>query len=129
MFSKQIREFRLLPAVLLSLPLLTVMGCDSDIGGLNLDLNFGTYTVITRTTGDNLDPDGYQLTIVGVSFNFSDPIGVNATRRLSVGASGLNTVTLGGIAANCTVDGPNPLTVDLSVDDDTATTLFEITCN
>src|SRR5205823_2460539 len=52
----------------------------------------GSLTVITSTTGSNLDPDGYTITIDG---SFSQPIGTNASVTFT-GPSGDHTLALSG---------------------------------
>src|SRR5213079_1776978 len=61
----------------------------------------GSLTVTTSTTGSNLDPDGYTITIDG---SFSQPIGTNASVTFT-GPSGDHTLALSGVASNCSVSG------------------------
>ncbi len=84
----------------------------------------GTLTVATSTTGSNVDPDGYTLTLDGTA---SQPIGVNdaVTRTVPTGA---HPVALSGLAANCAMSGANPTTVSVPADG-TVTTTFAVTCS
>ena len=83
----------------------------------------GSLTVTTSTTGSNLDPDGYTITIDG---SFSQPIGTNTSVTFT-GPSGDHTLALSGVASNCTVSGANPRTVTVP-SGGTATTTFSVSC-
>ena len=86
--------------------LLASLACDDSI-----DLNLGellTFTVMTA--GENLDPDGYTLSITAVAVN--ETIGLNESKTFSVLRIPV-TVELLGVAANCTVDN-NPQSVNVS---------------
>src|SRR6184192_2827592 len=82
----------------------------------------GDLTVTTATTGRDLDPDGYTVTVDGGQ---SRSLGVNGSTTYTVTAAS-HTVELSGIAANCTVSGQNPRTV--TVPTSGTTTTFSITC-
>ncbi len=84
----------------------------------------GSLTVTTSTTGANLDPDGYTLTLDGSS---SQPIATNGSVTVTVPA-GDHPVALSGVAANCTVSGANSRTVTVPADG-TGTTTFAVTCS
>lgn len=67
-------------------------------------------TVKTDGASADIDPDGYTLVFdSGAGQN----VLVNDLVRYSAVHSGSHRVTLYGIAPNCTIDGPNPLTVDV----------------
>src|SRR5437763_5179431 len=83
----------------------------------------GSLTVITSTTGSNLDPDGYTITIDG---SFSQPIGTNASVTFT-GPSGAHTLALSGVASDCGVSGANPRTVPVP-SGGTASTTFSVSC-
>src|SRR5204863_9641669 len=83
----------------------------------------GSLTVTTSTTGSNLDPDGYTITIDG---SFSQPIATNASLTFT-GPSGDHTLALSGVASNCTVSGANPRTVTVP-SGGTTTTTFSVSC-
>jgi hypothetical protein len=83
----------------------------------------GSLTVNTSTTGSDLDPDGYTVTIDG---SFSQPIATNGSVTFT-GPSGDHTLALSGVAANCTVSGANPRTVNVPANT-TTTTTFSVTC-
>src|SRR5438552_1788322 len=69
-----------------------------------------TLAVSTSTTGSNLDPDGYTVTVDGST---SQSIGTNGLATFVGLAVGNHTVLLSGVAQNCTVSGANPRTVSL----------------
>ncbi|HEU4697587.1 MAG TPA: hypothetical protein VFS40_00245 [Gemmatimonadales bacterium] len=71
----------------------------------------GAIAVTTATTGSAPDPDGYTVTL---DAGTPQPIGAAATVTLADVATGPHFVTLGGLAANCHVEGDNPLTVTVA---------------
>ncbi len=83
----------------------------------------GSLTVTTSTTGFNLDPDGYTVTIDGTN---SQPIVTNGSVTVTA-PEGANPVALSGVAANCTVSEANPQTVTVPAGG-AATTTFTVTC-
>ena len=62
----------------------------------------GNLTATTSTTGSNLDPDGYTVTVDGTT---SQPIATNGNVTFNNLAAGNHTVVLSGVATNCTVGG------------------------
>src|SRR5213078_3837987 len=82
----------------------------------------GDLTVTAATSGQDLDPDGYTVTVDGGQ---SRSLGINTSTTYTVTATS-HTVELSGIAANCTVSGQNPRTV--TVPTSGTTTTFSITC-
>jgi hypothetical protein len=84
----------------------------------------GTLTVTTSTTGSNLDPDGYTVTVdAGAA---SQPIATNGSVSFT-GPAGDHQVALSGLAANCSVSGANPRTVNVPAGG-TASTTFDVSC-
>ena len=83
----------------------------------------GSLTVTTSTTGYNLDPDGYTVTIDGTN---SQPIATNGSVTVTAPA-GANPVALSGMSANCTASEANPQTVTVPAGG-AATTMFTVTC-
>lgn len=71
----------------------------------------GTIEVVTTSAGTPLDPDGYELLLDGAP---AQSIGTSATVSIPGMALGPHTVGLGGIAANCSLDGDNPRAVTVS---------------
>jgi hypothetical protein len=84
----------------------------------------GNLTVTTSTTGSNLDPDGYTVTVDGGAA--SQPIATNGSVTFT-GPAGDHTVLLSGVAANCAVSGANPRTITVPAGG-TASTTFSVTC-
>jgi hypothetical protein len=84
----------------------------------------GDLEVTASTTGSDLDPDGYTVTVDGGP---SQAIGANGTVTFAGLAEGDHAVQLTGVAGNCTVSGANPRTVTVSFGG-TASTTFTITC-
>jgi len=84
----------------------------------------GSLTVSTSTTGSNLDPDGYTVTLDGTS---SQTIAINDAVTVT-GPAGDHPVALSGVAANCTVSGVNPRTVTVPAGG-TGSTTFAVTCS
>lgn len=80
---------------------LALGGCSTSTGPGG---NTGSVEVTTTTTGEDIDPDGYTVT-VGID---QRPIGVNATVTFSGLQTDIYAVTLGDVADNCEIDGSNP---------------------
>jgi len=83
----------------------------------------GALTVTTSTTGSNVDPDGYTVTVDGT---VSQAIAINGSATFSVPA-GANPVALSGVASNCSVSGANPGTVTVAAGGSGTATLA-VTC-
>jgi len=81
--------------------------------------------VTTNTTGASPDPDGYTVTVEGTSQHIgtSDANGVTFTNL----TPGNHTVSLSGIASNCTVNGGPSRTVNVTAGG-TAPAAFDIDC-
>ena len=60
----------------------------------------GNLTVSTSTSGANLDPDGYTVAVDGGP---GQAIGINGSLSFTNQAAGSHSVTLSGVAVNCTV--------------------------
>ena len=84
----------------------------------------GSLTVTTSTTGSNLDPDGYTVTVDGTT---SQPIGINGSVTFPGLAPGNHNVALSGVAANCTVSGGSSQTVTVP-SGGTVTAAFSVSC-
>jgi len=86
----------------------------------------GSLRVTTATSGDNLDADGYLVTVDGAT---SQVIGINNSSGVTFTGLGVgsHTVELGGVATNCTVTAPNPRSVAVTAGG-TATTAFVVSC-
>ncbi|MDZ7658803.1 IPT/TIG domain-containing protein [Fodinibius sp.] len=77
------------------------------------------------TSGSNIDPDGYTLSVEGADDRFvkaNDNVTYNDLYADEV------RVQLSGIASNCTVGGENPRIVNLNNADNAGFTEFDISC-
>lgn len=85
----------------------------------------GAIAITTQTSGDELDPDGYQIVINGGA-----PAAIGIDGSLTAGglAPGDHTVALQDVAANCSVAGGNPRTVAVTAGQ-TAAAAFAVTCS
>ena len=86
---------------------------------------YGSLKVTTVTTGRNLDPDGYSIT---VDDTLTNPIGVNGSVQFTSLSPGEHMVLLTGISINCRVTFGNPVRVTVPQGRE-AMTDFLITCN
>lgn len=84
----------------------------------------GDYSVVTVTSGEELDPDGYEIRVNDV---FNGFIGANDSLEFFNRDADTYGVQLVGVAPNCTVDGENPRQLEVIANAKTATT-FEISC-
>jgi hypothetical protein len=84
----------------------------------------GTLVVTTASSGSPADPSGYALTLDGAP---PVDIGVNASRTFGDLEPGVHTVSLGGLAGNCAVQGQNPRSVTITASL-TATLTFTVQC-
>ncbi len=84
----------------------------------------GNLTATTNTTGSNLDPDGYTVTVDGT---ISQTIPINGSVTFNNLAAGNHTVALTGVAANCTVGGGASQTVTVPPGG-TASANFSVSC-
>ncbi len=108
-----------LSRLLLAFGLLTSLGCDPDLGNFTLPSELLTVTVMT--VGENLDADGYTLSITS---EFDAAIGINESRTFSVLRIDI-TIELRGVADNCAVAN-NPRTIDVNRP---TTTTFVVECS
>lgn len=84
----------------------------------------GSLEARTATTGEDVDPNGYSLTVDGGA---GQAIGVSETVTISGLAAGSHEIELSDVAANCTVVGNNPRTVNVAAGSTTAIT-FDVSC-
>jgi hypothetical protein len=98
------------------------LACGGDGG---TDVVLPSLRVTTATTGVELDPDGYAVSVDG---HVPQPIGSNATSTVDRLAEGQHTVELSGISGNCAVGGENPRSVGVTPGA-TTTVAFTITCS
>ena len=97
-----------------------MVGCGDDPIGPQL----GTVEVEVATSGLNLDPDGFVANLD----DGAQTKGVDASGGVTLEVeAGDRTVELTDIAANCTVDGDNPVSVTVTAEE-TSTASFAVTC-
>ena len=94
------------------------------VGCIATSAGTGTIRISTTTTGVDLDPDGYRVSVDGGA---GAVVGVNYALVVPGLNSGSHTVTLGGTAFNCAVSSANPRSVEV-VAGGTADVSFAITC-
>ena len=71
----------------------------------------GDLRVVTVTTGADLDPDGYTVTVDGASH----PLAVNGSATVAGVGEGSRAVTLNGVVPNCVVAGGTTRTVFITL--------------
>lgn len=84
----------------------------------------GNLAVTTTTSGEDLDPDGYEIEIDGAP---RGAIGTDDTRVFSDLPTGDRLVELTALAGNCAVQGDNPRLRTI-VDGQTTLTTFAVAC-
>ena len=84
----------------------------------------GAFSVQTISSGDELDPDGYEIRVDDA---FAATIGVNDSVEFANRAVSTYSVELTQVAGNCTVAGDNPRQLLVIADSQTGTT-FEVNC-
>jgi len=84
----------------------------------------GDLTVTTTTGGAGTDPNGYTVSVDGVT----QSITVSGSVTYNGLTAGNHSVGLSGVATNCVVSGQNPRTVPVSAGN-TAQTDFVVTCS
>jgi hypothetical protein len=84
----------------------------------------GDLTVTTSTTGANLDPDGYTVTLDGST---NRAIATNGSVTFTGLPAGNHTVVLSGVAGNCSASGGTSRTVNVPAGG-TASTSFAVSC-
>jgi len=82
-------------------------------------------SVGAATTGEGVDPDGYDVVVDGGT---PQPLAVNGSVLISGLTPGEHEVGLSGVAANCVIAGPNPRTV-AALSGSTANAAFTVTCS
>lgn len=84
----------------------------------------GNLTVAVNTSGVNLDPNGYTVTLDGAN---GRSVGINGSVTYADITAGSHSVAISGLAANCTVSGGSSRTVQVPAGG-TASTTFSVTC-
>jgi hypothetical protein len=105
--------------VLATCGVLPLAACDEPQGP-----DIGTLRISVGTTGGDLDLDGYTVAVAGGS---PQSVSVNGTVVVRGLAAGSHDVTLGDVASNCTVSGPNPRAAAVTRGDTTPVS-FAVAC-
>ena len=108
--------FRPRPAWLCCALVLVSLACDDS----TKPADPATLTLITATSGEPGDPDGYVFSLDG---NPASPIGPNASVSLAGLAAGEHELQVDGLAELCQLSGDNPRTVVLPAGQTTQLTL------
>ena len=106
-------------ALALSLCLLTASACGNPEGPTT-----GAIRITAAITGPTVAAPAYQVSIDGGA---PVPIQADSSMVIDTAAPGDHSIQLTGIASNCTVDGPNPVTVKVT-SGATASVNFDVTC-
>jgi len=115
------RFMKLRPGIALATLMIVAVGCGDDDEPTPPTL--GDLDVVTVTVGDDIDANGYTITVDGIP---GPSIGVNTTVTLEDLPAGPYLIGLDGVAVNCDVQN-NPRDVDV-VAGLTETTQFDVTC-
>jgi TolB protein len=109
-----------------ALALLTcaALSCGGDDEGPT-GLTVGALQVTLSMTGEELDPDGCQVSVDGGS---PEVITAGSSVSFTGLEAGSHSVLLDDVASNCTVAGPNPRSVSVAVGTTTPVT-FGVTCS
>jgi hypothetical protein len=117
------------PAVRLRLAKLilstTILAAPLACGEGGTDVVLPSLRITAATSGLELDPDGYTVSIDGQA---PLAIGVSGTLVAEGLADGPHTLELSGVAANCALAGDNPRSVTTTAGS-TATAAFVVTCS
>jgi TolB protein len=87
----------------------------------------GRVRASVTTIGADLDPDGYFVLAQGAGWSAGQYVGTNASATISRLPAGEYSVTLSSLAANCAVNGQNPVTATV-VAGATVDVAFAVTC-
>jgi hypothetical protein len=87
----------------------------------------GSIRVSALSSGIDPDPNGYRVTVTRSAFKADSSLGNNSTTLFSRLVDADYLITLGGLAANCDADTPNPRSVTTTTGD-TIAVLFKIAC-
>jgi len=115
------RHLRWVPPIALGIALVLVTGCGGDDSS---GPALGNLVITTISTGADIDGDGYTVT---VDNTLSQNISANGSATFTNLATGDHSVELSGLADNCSVDGTNPRTVNVSNSGGSST--FNVVCN
>ncbi|MDA0330051.1 MAG: hypothetical protein O2958_13725 [Gemmatimonadetes bacterium] len=102
---------------------LLIWGCSKTVVAPDPDPETGSIAVSVATTGGPVDPDGYSATVGSTQ----QALPLNGSVTFTGVAVGSASVTLGGLASNCTVTGANPQSATVTANA-TTTVTFSFAC-
>ena len=102
-----------------------LIGCGGGSGGGPTGPVEGTLEVLASTSGSDPDLDGYTLS---VDDGAPRPLPSNGADTVASLSTGTHTVTLAGVAPNCSIGGGNPRNVEIAAAAMTSLR-FDIACN
>jgi WD40-like Beta Propeller Repeat/Bacterial Ig-like domain (group 2) len=105
-------------ATTIAVLLAVAVGCDNPAGP-----GTGQLQVTVATTGADLDPDGYSLSLDGAP---GLALAANDTRTLPELTPGPHSLLVSGIASNCALNGVNPRLVNVGRSDTTRVSLVVV---
>ena len=111
-------------AAVAALSLLALASCKGGESGNLTGPTTGDVRVTVQTSGPDADADGYVVALTGGASQSVAPNGSVLFENMSPGGS---TVTISGVAANCTASGGTSVQVTV-VAGSTATATFTVTC-
>jgi len=113
------------PTFLLSA--LVMLGCGRDsTAPVTAKTGAIEITISTLSTIDQVDTAGYMVRIDNDAWR---AVGVPTRVRIDGVSRAVHTVTLTGLAASCSVDHQNPLSVDVNPDLGTVLVTFSVSCS
>jgi hypothetical protein len=113
-----------LAAPLLGVASILTLGCGLP-GSTEPTLGAVDVTVSTTSADVDIDPDGYALSVDGGA---GRAVGVNAHVTIDALRAGNHLVRLDGMASNCSVNGPNPLSFEMPTGRAAAPVSFAVFC-
>lgn len=121
MMRKHLQLHNRLLSLMLGMAIAALPAC----GGDNLaPPTEGAIRIITTTTGSDLDPDGYSVT---VDDQPEEAVGIVDELTVSDLSLGDHNVTLTGVVQNCSLGGAGSRTVNV-VGGDTTNVTFRVSC-
>lgn len=113
-------------AVFLGLAAILTLGCGDSAGPEPQRTGMVVISVSTSSTSDDVDPDGYTLSIDGQP---RQAVGVNDFVTIGALLQGTHLLRLDDLASNCSVRGPNPLSVYVFPDKAPSPITFSVSCS
>jgi hypothetical protein len=118
---------RTLAATFVGLSAILTLGCGGDSTAPAAQAT-GTIeiSVSTASASTDVDPDGYALSIDGQP---GQAVGVNVMLTVGALVQGTHLIRLDGLASNCSVRGPNPLSIYVYAGEAHSPVSFSVSCS